>query len=143
LQHFAAHHDYKYVLIVSNPPYFRNSLKPPNDARSSGRHDDRLSYETLLFFAPRLLNSTGKLAVILPAAEIIRFSDMAFMTGLYPSRKLYVRPSPDKPCSRCLSEFSFRNDNIAITDEMAIKCENAPDFTEAFVTLTKEFYLKF
>jgi tRNA1Val (adenine37-N6)-methyltransferase len=143
LQHFAANHNLKYDLIVTNPPYFRNSLKPANHARSSARHDERLSYEILLFYMPRLLTKTGKLAVILPAAEIIRFTDLAFMEGLFPLRKLLVKPSPGKPFSRCLTEFTLQKDALTITEEMAIKNENAPDFTEAFIKLTKEFYLKF
>ena len=39
----------KYDVIVSNPPYFQNSLKNPDKARQTARHTDTLSSTILLF----------------------------------------------------------------------------------------------
>ena len=38
----------KYDTIVSNPPYFTDSLKCPDSQRNTARHNDNLSYEELL-----------------------------------------------------------------------------------------------
>ena len=57
-----------YDLIVSNPPYFRNSLKNPDKARQLARHTDTLSYEDLLIHSTRLLKPEGVLTLILPAS---------------------------------------------------------------------------
>ena len=45
----------QYDLIVSNPPYFQNSLKNPDKGREMARHTDTLSYEDLAHHSARLL----------------------------------------------------------------------------------------
>ncbi|MEE0972800.1 MAG: methyltransferase, partial [Paludibacteraceae bacterium] len=55
-----------YDLIVSNPPYFVDSLKAPNAARNLARHTDSLSFADLLQGAERLLHNDGCFWVILP-----------------------------------------------------------------------------
>ena len=47
----------KYDLIVSNPPYFQNSLKNPDKGREIARHTDTLSYEELLAQEPSYLEA--------------------------------------------------------------------------------------
>ncbi|MGC4023205.1 MAG: methyltransferase, partial [Cyclobacteriaceae bacterium] len=68
--HQAAFQDFenktKYDLIFSNPPYFNKSLLPPSSERSRVRHTNTLSYEELIVHSLRLINTKGKLAVILP-----------------------------------------------------------------------------
>ena len=40
-----------YDLIVTNPPYFLNSLREPDASRTLSRHTDSLSLDTLCLFA--------------------------------------------------------------------------------------------
>ena len=44
-----------YDLIVSNPPYFQDSLKNPDNQRAIARQTDTLSYHELLTDSDRLL----------------------------------------------------------------------------------------
>ena len=46
-----------YDLIVSNPPYFQDSLKNPDSQRAIARHTDTLSYDELLKHSARLLTT--------------------------------------------------------------------------------------
>lgn len=46
----------KYDTIVSNPPYFTDSLKCPDSQRNTARHNDNLSYEELLKGVSNLLS---------------------------------------------------------------------------------------
>src|SRR5688572_25791334 len=50
----------KYDLIVSNPPYFNNSHRPPNERRHQARHTITLPYHELIDATVRLLNNGGK-----------------------------------------------------------------------------------
>ena len=46
-------------LIVSNPPYFQNSLKNPDKGRQTARHTDTLSFCELIHHSTRLLSENG------------------------------------------------------------------------------------
>jgi tRNA1Val (adenine37-N6)-methyltransferase len=48
-------------LIVSNPPYFINSYKPPTEKRMQARHTETLSQFDLLHHSKRLLSPAGRL----------------------------------------------------------------------------------
>ena len=61
--------DERYDLIVSNPPYFVDSLKAPSLRRSNTRHTDSLPHIDLISSAFRLLKEGGRLVVILPKEE--------------------------------------------------------------------------
>ncbi|MCP4170853.1 MAG: methyltransferase [Fuerstiella sp.] len=99
---FARH----YSLIVCNPPYFQNSLKPINHARRKARHDDSLSSAELAGAANRLLSQDGRLCVILPADQRDAFVVQAGSEDLHCARQRLVHPTPQHPPKRILLEFS-------------------------------------
>ena len=67
LQEWSIVNSQLYSLIVSNPPYFQNSLKNPDKGRQTARHTDTLSFSELIHHSTRLLSENGILALILPA----------------------------------------------------------------------------
>jgi len=96
-----------YDLIVSNPPYFVDSLKNPDHGRELARHTDTLSYSELLEHSARLLNDNGTLALVLPASEEQNIIRLATTYGLYHTRLTRVFSKPTKPTSiRILIEFT-------------------------------------
>jgi tRNA1Val (adenine37-N6)-methyltransferase len=141
LQQFVKELPGPYDVIVSNPPYFRKSLKPPSAARSLARHDDRLSYESLLFCSAQALAKQGRLAVIIPAAEITRLTEIAYFHGLYPSQQVMIKPLPDKKPSRCLAEFTNDRNKPCVEAIMVIRNEKSSSYTETYKNLTKDYYL--
>ena len=60
----------KYDLIVSNPPYFINSLKCPDNKRSVARHTDSLSLFELIDDSCSLLSLSGRIALVLPYEQL-------------------------------------------------------------------------
>ncbi len=79
--------DLKYDLIVSNPPYFEDSIKSQNINSSAARHTDTLGIDELLYHSLRLLNNSGKLCIIYPTDQAIRCIEHAKSLGLYCTRK--------------------------------------------------------
>ena len=56
-----------YNLILSNPPYFVDSLMNPDAARCTARHNDTLPFGELIACSTRLLAPNVRLWVVLPA----------------------------------------------------------------------------
>ncbi len=142
IQDYSKNTKHKYQSIVSNPPYFSNSLKSVNENKTIARHNDLLSSTDLLQACNKLLSSNGNLSVIMPYAEGCLFIVEAAKMGLFCNRKTNVKSSPHTNIIRLLLEFSkipvlYKEDNLTIyTDE-------TNEYSEKYKNLTKEFYLNF
>ena len=75
--------------IVSNPPYFVNSLKCPNLQRNTARHTDTLSLEDLLQNSQQLLAPQGSIALILP------YNQKDYLNNCLKQEKLYIHKEVD------------------------------------------------
>lgn len=131
-----------YDLIVSNPPYFQNSLKNPDKGRATARHTDSLSYAELLAHAKRLLKNDGTLSLILPAAAESEILELAKINQLDPTHITYVHSKEGKPTKRIL--VSMKADSITdqelINNHLYIESATSPR-SEEYKELTKDFYL--
>jgi tRNA1Val (adenine37-N6)-methyltransferase len=129
----------KYDLIVSNPPYFINSLLPPSHHRARTRHTEQLTFEELIMHSIRLLNPTGTLSVILPVQEGNQFKQLAFKKGLHAKRQLAFYSRKEKPQERWLFEFGF--EQIKPKEKKLILYESENMKSKDYINLTKDFYL--
>ncbi len=143
VQTFAqAHEAHTYDLIVSNPPYFQNSLKNPDAQRQMARHTDELSSEELLFCAAKMLKKEGTLALILPAQQKEVIVTSAVHYGLSLRRLTWVHTRPGLEPKRVLLSFTLSDDRLPqmIETHLNVEAENAPR-SEEYSQLTKDFYL--
>lgn len=130
----------QYDLIVSNPPYFNNSLKPPHESRGVARHTDTLPFADLINGSKRILNPKGKLAVILPVVEGEQFIILAEKAGLFCQQKTIVIPRPGAEPKRLLISFGLEA-TPCITSELLIETGIRHAYSEEYIELTKDFYL--
>ena len=63
----------KFDLIVSNPPYYVDSLLSPDEGRNTARHAAGLPFGELAAAVVRLLSPGGRFALVLPPVEMQRF----------------------------------------------------------------------
>lgn len=139
-QEFATEVDESYDLIVSNPPFYREDYKTPTEARDRARFTDSLPFDHLIGCVYNLLSKSGVFALILPKKEEAAFVEMASEAGLYPQRICRVRGTTTSEEIRSLIEFSFRKTK---TKEEELIIENKRhDYTEDYIELVKDFYLK-
>ena len=131
-------------LIVSNPPFFVDSLTCPDEGRTAARHAVHLPFDELRDAVLRLLAPAGRFAVILPTPEAARFLT-ACAGRLALTRRTDVRTTPCHPAKRALMEFS-RADAAATapeTSELVVGTGEHECYTPEYRTLTRDFYLKF
>jgi len=131
----------KYDLIVSNPPFFSNSLKTPFDKRNLARHNDILPPEALLEGVNRLLSEHGRFCVILPYIDSSLFVVDAAIFNLYCIRKILIKPTFQKKTTRVIMEFSRQRSKIQ-ESELVIKTGDG-NYTEEYASITKDYYLFF
>jgi tRNA1Val (adenine37-N6)-methyltransferase len=129
-----------YDVIISNPPYFNNSQQPPDKRRHQTRHTVSLDYISLINAVLRHLKHDGKFDVILPFTEGLQFIDLAAQSGLFCSRKYSFRTRPAKPIERWLLEFSYQE--LPIEQGEVVLYEKGLEWSESYVTLTRDYYLK-
>lgn len=141
-QEFSQVPDRSYDLIVTNPPWFRNSLRNPDPGRSVARHACSLPPEDLLKGLIKLLAPDGKFCMIMPVGESLTFVDTAGKYGLHCGKITAVFPNPGKPPKRYLTEFSFSNDSV-VRDELVLELDRRHKYSDEFKKLTGDFYLYF
>lgn len=136
--------------IVSNPPYFVNSLASPDRLRNTARHADSLSYEAIVDLSDRLLQPEGRISLILPAgAETQKMILLAGARGFSVSRRLDVHSTPKSGPKRTLIEFlrietAKDRCNVASDPEILIIEDGGPGrFSDQYRALTRDFYLNF
>ena len=130
----------KFDLIVSNPPYFVDSLLPPDAKRSTARHTHDLSFEELDSAVCRLLADDGLFALILPVVE---FEKYLALTQLYLVRRCDVCPVEGGAVKRIMGELAKQKPTSIVHENIAIERGKRGDYTDDYRALTKEFYLKF
>jgi tRNA1Val (adenine37-N6)-methyltransferase len=134
--------DLKFDLIVTNPPYFIDSLKNPDPVKSRTRHDVTLTHSDIFEGVFRLLERGGTLQLILPYAEGNVFIAEAREFGFFCNGIVKIRPTPSSEIRRLI--LSFSRERRKVTERfLTIESGKRHDFTEEYKELTKDFYLKF
>lgn len=131
-----------YDHIISNPPYFIDSLASPDAARTQARHTGSLSYEELIAACDFLLQSDGRISFVLPAAEGEKITATAGTKGFHTSRRMEVWSTPKSGPKRLLLEFS-RKDSIPEISSLIIEDDGPGSFSDEYRAMTRDFYLYF
>lgn len=129
-----------YELIVSNPPYFTDSLLPPDATRTLARHTQMLTYRQLIEGATRLLTEDGMLCLISPTdaeKDIVESAAFASLPVRELTRVIPVEGAAPKRTLWMLSrrDMPYHEDTLTIA-------HNNGAFTQEYIDLTQAFYLK-
>ncbi|MFI3305062.1 MAG: methyltransferase [Rikenellaceae bacterium] len=141
IQHFAP--TTRYDLIVTNPPYFVDSLLSLNAGRTTARHTTELSFAEIVESAARLLTPDGRLAIILPTQEAQRFEAEATPL-LSAARRCDLYSREGGALKRIMCEYKLTPPTTPLKQEqLTIESGRPPEFTAEYRELTRDFYLKF
>ena len=133
-----------YDSIVSNPPFFHNSLGSPDTQRQLARHTDSLTYRHLFDAVQRLLAPDGCFSVVLPFDCRDSFVDEALLHGMMLSRECGIRTTPRKQPRRYLMEFRFASHSDttgSLEKEEVVLMDDRGERSEWYQRLTQGFYL--
>ena len=142
-QNFAdeiAEEDETYDLIISNPPFYTDEFESKNDARNKARFTTSLSFNELLKGVSKILSKKGKFAVIIPFKEEQGFVKLAKENNLFLNRVCHVKGNPSSAFKRSLLEFSFEEKKLN-KENLTIEIKRH-QYTDEYINLTKDFYLK-
>lgn len=131
----------RYDTIVSNPPYFTDSLKCHDEKRTLARHNDTLTPALFFSCAKKLLTDNGKISIIVPADTLSEWTDNAVFNGLSATKITYVHTTPKKPVKRVMVEFSRKATAAPVVEKFVLEVTPGVYSTEAQALLC-DFYLK-
>lgn len=132
----------KFDHIVSNPPYFSDSLPSPNEQRARARHTTTLDFSALVDAAVRLLNDGGRLSVILPSDAAAQMRREAFGQLWLAHETDVVTRIGDAP-RRTMMEFVLSVKPVMPRVDCFAMQRSDGSWSDEYRQLTEEFYLKF
>lgn len=122
-----------YGLIVTNPPFFSETLLSPDLRRAAARSATTLPLDKLMAHASQWLAPEGRMAIVLPCNRVDELTYAAALNRLHISRLCMVAHHEGKAPRRTLAELSPAPQPTVRTSLFI----QSQQYTE----LTNEFYL--
>ncbi|GAL88283.1 tRNA1(Val) (adenine(37)-N6)-methyltransferase [Jejuia pallidilutea] len=132
--------DEKFDLIICNPPFYSEDYKTNDASRDLARFSDAMPMEHIIFAVINFLSKKGKFSIVVPFKEEGKYIEEASLIHLFPNRILRVKGNPTSNIKRSLIEFSYQKSD-AVIRELVIENQRH-QYTQDYINLTKDFYLK-
>ena len=140
LQNYAQESQTCFDLIVSNPPYFVNALKPHTPELQKSKHrDNNLSFNDLIKYVDKLLSENGNFYLILPPTEYEEF-DLLAKQKWHLVCRWQIFPNPHKKMNRIIAGYTKKAVEQPSFYNLYIRNEKN-DFGEDYRRMTSDFYL--
>ena len=136
----------RYRLIVSNPPFFQQSLAARDAKRQQARHTDSLPFAALLQKAASLLDDAGCFALILPHSSAPGFIAVAQQLGWQLQAQCTVLSKANRPQRSLLTLVRQSTNQLAVpaVSETQLLIHAADgSYSADYQQLLAAFYLKF
>lgn len=129
-----------YDLITCNPPFYPDSHTSSSMQRDWARSRAALPFDHLLEAFSNLLTKEGQGAVIIPREDEAAFLELAEAFQLYPNRVTRVKGTPGAEEKRTLIQLGFQQ--LGFEPDVLVIEEQRHQYTDQYIKLTKDFYLK-
>jgi len=138
---FDLYSDKKFDLIVSNPPFYINSLKSPEAKRELAKHADRDFFKSLILYVSKHLTDKGVIHLILPLNTVALVKEMASKNGLFLKKTISIHSYRDSEPHREIVVLSL-NASKAIDNKFVIY-ESPKIYSEQYREALKDFFTIF
>lgn len=129
-----------YDLIISNPPFFINSLTGNDKARNTARHTATLSYQELLAAIDKNLAPGGTASILLPVAESKLWEEIILKDRWHIHHQLNIQHTSRSEIKRVITVIC-REEGGKACHTLIIKDADG-NYTPAFSRLLSPFYLQ-
>lgn len=135
--HFSTHEEC-YDLIISNPPFFINSLTSQNLQRGMARHTDFSFFDELLGHSVNHLNKNGRLCVILPIHTAHLFKALMARTGVWKvGKETFIYSYPDSKAHRVIMVMEMEGKDRV--EEKFVIYKSRGVYSEEYRALLKDY----
>jgi tRNA1Val (adenine37-N6)-methyltransferase len=139
--YFEQHAGKKFDLIVSNPPFFLNSLESPGIKKNLARHTDEGFYERLIKAVAKHLTETGTCQLILPIPTSNLVKYLLPQYQLYLQKQICIYSFPGNEAHREI--LIIRNTQTDTIEENFVIYDNQKVYSAAYQNALKEFFTIF
>jgi len=124
----------KFDRIVSNPPFFQNSLQAPDEARNAARHAVNGWVKR---FWERALKLTGRVNVIIPVEVYDEWKRESELSNFFLVKKCTIFSRADKPAIRYILEFyrieqPLEESALVLMNEDGTRTKEYEEFAKAY-----------
>lgn len=133
--------EHRFELIISNPPYFQQSLAASDPKRHQARHTDTLSFTDLAVVAKKLAAADGHFCLVLPAG--VDFISVAEQAGWTLRRRCLIKTAAHKAAKLQLLDFSASTVTSQLEQTELLIQQSPGQYSDDYRTLLADFYLRF
>ncbi|MGN6177779.1 MAG: tRNA1(Val) (adenine(37)-N6)-methyltransferase [Mucilaginibacter sp.] len=140
-EYFEQHSGEKFDLIVSNPPFYINSLKSPQEKKKQAKHTDVDFFERLMKDVSAHLSPDGLCWLVLPVETAAEVKLLAAQNGMQVQKQVNIRSFSDSEPHREIVCLGFGNKPVE-TSEFVIY-QSVGVYSEEYKELLKPYFLAF
>ncbi len=138
---YLLHSDKKYDLIVSNPPFYINSLVSPQANKSVAKHADADFFEMMIKGVTNHLTNTGTCWLILPPDTAALVKIIAQQNKLYLQQTVAIKSYQDSKPHRELLVLGL--DNITTANEEFVIYRQEKVYSNQYKNALRDFFTIF
>lgn len=132
----------KYDNIISNPPFYEKELKAEDEKRNIAHHDGGLSFNELFSTIKKHLNPGGHFYLLVPYKRNEEIRKLVLEHQFELVQVTLVRQSDSHSYFRMMlcGKMPSEKKGETLIEEIAVKY-NTDNYTPAFISLLKDYYL--
>ena len=130
--------DSQFDLIVSNPPYYENSLLSENDRTARAKHAEFLPIDQLITKVEDLLSENGSFWVIVPSENADNWIETARQHKLDLEKSISIIGKEGQGEKRHILAFGRNRVEVNVS-ELVVRDQKG-NYTKEYIALTKDFH---
>lgn len=131
----------KYDLIVSNPPFYFNSLESPEDKKTLAKHTDIQFFENLMSGVSSRLSAIGCCWLIYPFQEQMLINNLVTSNELFLQKRINIHSFASSGAHRQIVCIGF--DEVETTHEKFVIYESKGIYSSMYKQVLQPYFLAF